>query len=214
MRDGVDQPDPRPAAVTFITTEHFTLQGARAATIAESTGRATVFLGSVSGGLIALGLLGQASHLGGAFYGFGLIVLPTLAFLGLVTFHRVFQSGREDAAYAARIAHLRAFYFDVAPELTPYMLSVPPERRLEVQGLFTSAAQKFLTIAGTVAVITSVLTGATVGLLGAVVSSHSAALAFSVGGATTTATLTVMVRYLAAQMARPLPIAGAEDGTS
>ena len=36
--------DPRSAAVTFLTTEHFTLQDARSATIAESTGRATMFL--------------------------------------------------------------------------------------------------------------------------------------------------------------------------
>ena len=36
--------DPRPAAVTFVTTEHFTLQGARSSTISESTGRASVFL--------------------------------------------------------------------------------------------------------------------------------------------------------------------------
>jgi hypothetical protein len=47
--------DPRPAAVTFVTTEHFTLQGARSSTISESTGRASVFLGAVSGGLIASG---------------------------------------------------------------------------------------------------------------------------------------------------------------
>ena len=47
--------DPRPAAVTFVTTEHFTLQGARSSTIAEATGRATMFLGTVSGGLVALG---------------------------------------------------------------------------------------------------------------------------------------------------------------
>ena len=53
--------DPRPAAVTFVTTEHFTLQGARAATIAESTGRATMFLGSVSAGLVALGLIAAAT---------------------------------------------------------------------------------------------------------------------------------------------------------
>jgi hypothetical protein len=46
--------DPRAAAVTFVTTEHFTLQGARSSTIAEATGRATMFLGTVSGGLIAL----------------------------------------------------------------------------------------------------------------------------------------------------------------
>jgi hypothetical protein len=46
--------DPRPAAVTFVNTEHFTLQGARAATIAESISRATMFVGSVSAGLVAL----------------------------------------------------------------------------------------------------------------------------------------------------------------
>jgi hypothetical protein len=39
-----DQPnaDPRPAAVTFVTTEQFILQGARSSTIAEATGRATM----------------------------------------------------------------------------------------------------------------------------------------------------------------------------
>lgn len=46
-------PDPRSAAVSFVTTEHFTLQGARSSTIAESVGRATMFLTSVSGGLVA-----------------------------------------------------------------------------------------------------------------------------------------------------------------
>src|ERR1700680_365176 len=101
--------EPRPAAVTFVTTEHFTLQGVRASTIAESTGRASAFLGSVSGGLIALGFIGQASQLGTAFYACGMILLPTLTFVGLVTFERVFQSGREDAIYAHRIAQLRAY---------------------------------------------------------------------------------------------------------
>src|SRR4051812_45537912 len=74
--------DPRPAAVTFLTTEHFTLQGSRAATIAESTGRATMFLSSVSGGLVALGLVAAATDVGDAFFAFGLVLLPLLAFLG------------------------------------------------------------------------------------------------------------------------------------
>jgi hypothetical protein len=38
-----------------VTTEHFTLQGARAATIAESTGRAAMFVGAMSAGLVASG---------------------------------------------------------------------------------------------------------------------------------------------------------------
>src|SRR6516162_6076137 len=94
---------PPPAAVTFITTEHFTLQGARAATIAESTGRATMFLGSVSAGLVALGLIATATHIGAPFYAFGAVLLATLSFIGFVTFERVLQSGVEDHGYAQRI---------------------------------------------------------------------------------------------------------------
>src|SRR5947207_11539802 len=95
-RAGDAAKDPRPSAVSFATTEHFTLQSARAATIAESTGRATMFLGAVSGGLVALGLIATASRVGTAFYAFGLVLLPTLALTGLMTFERVLQSGIED----------------------------------------------------------------------------------------------------------------------
>lgn len=151
--------DPRSAAVTFITTEHFTLQGARAATIAESTGRATMFLGSVSAGLVALGLIATATRIGATFYAFGVVLLATLLFVGLVTFERVLQSGIEDHGYAQRIARLRAFYFDCAPEITGYLCSVPPPQRLSIQGLDTGYWQGFRTIAGMVSVVTAVLAG-------------------------------------------------------
>jgi hypothetical protein len=39
------------------------LQGARSATIAESTGRANMFLAAVSGGLVALGLVASWAQL-------------------------------------------------------------------------------------------------------------------------------------------------------
>jgi hypothetical protein len=52
---GQAKTEPRPAAVTFVTTGHFTLQGARSSTIAEATGRATMFLGAVSGGWLPSG---------------------------------------------------------------------------------------------------------------------------------------------------------------
>ncbi|MFF8293784.1 hypothetical protein ACF068_31875 [Streptomyces sp. NPDC016309] len=59
-----------------MTTEHFTLQGARAATISESTSRATIFIGSVSAGMVALGLIDTATGIGTAFYALGLIFCP------------------------------------------------------------------------------------------------------------------------------------------
>ena len=185
---------PRPAAVTFVTTEHFTLQGARSATIAESTGRATMFLGAVSGGLVAFGLIATASHVGDAFYAFGLILLPTLTFIGLFSFARVLQTGIEDRGYARRIALLRGYYFDQAPELTPFLLSVPHEERLHVQGLWGGRWQKFRTVAGMVAVVTAVLAGSAIGLLAAVVSGHSLAAALAAGGVVAVAVLGALMR--------------------
>lgn len=186
--------DPRPAAVTFVTTEHFTLQGARAATIAESTSRATMFLGSVSAGLVALGLIATATRIGTTFYAFGVVLLSTLAFVGFVTFERVLQSGIEDLGYAERIARLRAYYFDHAPEISSYLASVPPPQRLAIMGLRAGYWQGFRTVAGMVAVVTAVLTGSAAGLVAAVASGHSAVAGFVTGGVVALAILVVLMR--------------------
>ena len=185
--------DPRPAAVTFVTTEHFTLQGARSSTISESTGRASVFLGAVSGGLIALGLVATAAKTGAAFYTFGLIILPTLAFVGLATFHRVLQSGIEDLQYARRIAQLRNYYFDHAPELTGYLPN--PGEGLPTPGLGIGLWQQFVTVAGMVAVITAVLAGSAGGLLAAAASGHLLVAAVVSGVVVAGAALTLLMRY-------------------
>ena len=179
----------RAPAVSFVTTEHFTLQGARSQTISESTGRASMFLASVSGGLVAWGLVATATGGGGGgFFAFGLVLLPTLAFVGLATFER------EDLGYARRIARLRAYYFDNAPELIPYLLSVEPEKRLRVQGLTGGYFQVFRTIAGMVAVITAVLAGSEVGL--AVIAAFDApAATFAAGSVAALGALVAMLKY-------------------
>jgi hypothetical protein len=114
---GLDEP--RPAAVAFLTTEHFALQGARSQTISESTGRPSIFLAS----------------------------------------------------------------------------SVAAKRRLEVQGLPSGPLQGFLTIAGMTAVITSVLVGATAGLLAAVFSKHSLAASLVAGCVFAVGTMAGLMRY-------------------
>ena len=174
--------DPRTAAVGFVTTEHFALQSARSATISESTGRATMFLTSVSGGIVALGLVATATRIGTPFFAMALIVLPALAFIGVVTWARVLQSGVEDFGYAIRIARLRAYYFDHAPELGAYLLTVPESEWLHMLGLRAGRRQQFVTIAGLVAVITSMLIGSAVGVLAAVISDHSLLAALLAGG--------------------------------
>lgn len=187
--------DPRPAAVSVITTEHFTLQGARSSTIAESTGRASMFLSAISGGLVALGLIATATRVGTAFYVLGLIVLPTLAFVGLVTADRTLQSGIEDLGYARRIAVLRGYYFEAAPETAPYLMSVPQSERLHMQGLRQEAWQGFLTVSGMVSVVTAVLAGSAVGLAVTLLSGHSLVAAVCAGVAAGLIALAALLRY-------------------
>jgi hypothetical protein len=187
--------DPRPAAVSVITTEHFTLQGARSSTIAESTGRASMFLSAISGGLVALGLVATATRVGTAFYVLGLIVLPTLAFVGLVTADRTLQSGLEDLGYARRIAVLRGYYFDAAPEVAPYLMSVPHAERLRVEGLRGGVWQGTLTVSGMVSVVTAVLAGSTVGLAVVLLSGHVLAAAVGAGVVAGIAALVALMWY-------------------
>jgi hypothetical protein len=207
-RTGEAKPDPSSAAVTFLTTEHFTLQGSRAATIAESTSRASMFLAALSGGMVALGLVATATSVGTAFYAFGLVLLPTLAFIGLLTFERVLQCGIEDKGYARRIARLRDFYFDNAPELSPYLLSVPPEERLDVEGIPTGRFQPFRTVAGMVAVVTSVLAGSTAALATILISDHSLAASVIAGAAVALAALTALILFEDARWKRAEEPAG------
>ena len=203
-----DEGDPRSAAVTFVTTEHFVLQGARAATIAESNGRANMFLAAVSGGVVALGLVATASSLGSAFYAFGLVLLPTLAFIGLVTFGRTLQSSREDSEYARRIALLRSFYFEQAPEIAPYLTRIPPAERLLMERVPGDRWQGFRTVAGMTAVITAVLAGSTAALAAVLIFDHSLAAALIAGTVVALPALIAMIRHqdLAWQRAAAEPL--------
>ena len=181
--------------MTFATTEHFTLQGARSSTIAEATGRATMFLGAVSGGLVALGLIATAAGVRTAFYAFALILLPTLAFVGLATFNRVLQSGIEDLGYASRIARLHGYYFQYAPELAGHLLSVPPAERLHMHGIGGGRWQKFLTISAMVGLVTAVLAGSAAGLLAAVVSDHVLSVALIAGVLVAVAVFAALIHF-------------------
>ena len=157
-----------PQLVTIMTTEHYNLQTGRAMTISEANGRSSLFVGAVSSGLIALAFVGQISHLGTAFYVFSLVVIPTLIFMGLITFERVLQSGSADFMYARGINRIRHLYLEYAPQMQPYFILSSHDDREETLGheaMHTSWVQVFLSTAGMIAVINSVLVGSFVGLL-------------------------------------------------
>jgi hypothetical protein len=98
-----------------LTTEHFTLQTARSATIMESNGRSALFMSTVSSAVVALAFIGQVADDGQPFFLFALAVLPTLFLLGLLTYLRLAQSASEDLLYSRAINRIRRFYLELDP---------------------------------------------------------------------------------------------------
>ena len=99
-----------------LTTEHFTLQTARSATIADSNGRSALYLSTVSSAVVALAFIGQVAHPGQAFHLFALALLPALVLLGILTYLRLVQTAVEDLFYARAINRIRRHYLDLDPD--------------------------------------------------------------------------------------------------
>ena len=121
MADEID----RQALLTTLTTEHFGLQGARGSTIAESSARAAMYLGSLSASLVSLGFVAQTSATGDTFRVFALVVLPTLFVLGVFTFVRLVESAVEDIFYGRAINRIRSYYHHLAGPEARYFMPCP-----------------------------------------------------------------------------------------
>jgi hypothetical protein len=207
-------PDPpsdvSPSAVTILTTEHYNLQTARVATISEANGRASLFLGSVSAGLVALAFAGQSSR--SALYTFGLVLFPVLSFLGVATFERALQASIADTRYMQRINRIRRFYVEAVPEVADHL--EPPaatddvEAVLPTEGFRPGRWQLLVSIVGAIAVINSVLVGVTVALAVAAATDGELWAAVPAGVAVFALALPLHERYqhtIRVTMTRPFP---------
>src|SRR5215472_17477907 len=103
--------DRQQAFMTALVTEHFVLQGARGQINAEITGRAALYLATVSSTLIALGFVARDQS---AFAPFAAAVLPSLLILGEFTFIRMVAASIEDLQYLYAIQQIRNYYRDLA----------------------------------------------------------------------------------------------------
>ncbi|MEU8217646.1 hypothetical protein AB0C47_17955 [Micromonospora taraxaci] len=103
----MDDSEREQALLSALTTEHYALESARAGTIAEATGRATIFLSVLSAALIGLGFVATNETLVRPYLG---AVLPTLLVVGSLTFLRLVETTVENALDLRRIQRIRAYY--------------------------------------------------------------------------------------------------------
>src|SRR6201996_9697596 len=197
--------DAKPAWITLLTTEHYNLQMQRVATISEATGRASVFLGAVSAGLIALGFesAGSASEAGRMV--FRVLVLTPLVFLGLVAFIRCLEIAIDDWEFITRITRLRHGYHQLVPDLAPLLAqAVADEGTVVMLSARWQPFQKMLSVAGTAGLIISVVLGGDVGVIVYGVA-HSLAAAIGAGAVAGILTLSWATWYQWGRWCRASP---------
>jgi hypothetical protein len=156
-----------------LTTEHFTLQTARTATISDSNGRSALYLSTVSSAVVALAFIGQVARVGEAFFLFALALLPALVLLGVLTYLRLLQTAIEDLFYARAINRIRRHYVDIDPDAARWFLlsgyddpsGVMANMGLATQGAAPSHRHLLSHTASMVAVVTSIIGGVFVALV-------------------------------------------------
>jgi hypothetical protein len=196
--DGPPAGADRQQVMQFMTTEHFTLQTARAVVNAEISARLQLYMTTLSSAIIALALVAQVSGaLGRAFQAFALVLLPVVYFLGLVTLARLLQAAAEWRTYGQGMNRIRHWYLEVAPEMAPYFVlpatddpwasltAVGIGRRNTWQGILATAPWM-------VVVVNSVLAGVVAGLLARLAGAPGPLLPALAGAAGFVASLAVL----------------------
>ena len=156
-----------PHTLQILTTEHWSLLASRSLGYGESMARASIFIAALSGAIVSLALVAQATDFGAGFVSFALVLLPVVFFLGVVTVARLAQLNFEDGTWVQGMNRIRHAYLELAPELEPYFVT---SRYDDDPGVLQTTlarrgpvprGQAFIAIPGVVAVIDAVVAGAT-----------------------------------------------------
>jgi hypothetical protein len=106
----------------ILSTEHWSLLASRSLAWNESFSRAGMFLSTLSGAIVALGLVGGASGFGEGFTLFALVILPIVLFIGVATFMRLGVANYHEAMCVIGMNRIRAAYLELAPDLERYFV--------------------------------------------------------------------------------------------
>lgn len=154
----------------LLATEHWSLLASRSTTQSEVLTRIAIFLTLVSAGLLALGLLGNATQFRGWFGVAALGILLLLALLGMITAMRVYNTGTDDLMYVIAMNRLRGAYLDLDPGLERYLVSSANDDESGIGRTYYAFGPRRSQVFASSMMIITVVEAAVVGLLaGAVV---------------------------------------------
>src|SRR5207244_1684603 len=106
----------------ILSTEHWSLLASRSLAWNESFSRAGMFLTTLTGAIVALALVAQASAFGDGFTLFALVILPVVLFIGVATYIRLGTSNYHEGLCVIGMNRIRAAYLELAPDLERYFV--------------------------------------------------------------------------------------------
>jgi len=196
----IELDDPR--AIDILTTEHWSLLSTRALGYQEMFARTTIFIAILSGSVVALALLAQATQFSRETLIVALLMIPVDLFIGVATFVRCVKINFEDARWVTGMDLLRSAYLKIAPDLEPFFITAhKADNTLRALGHgspqhVANLRESLTTTSGTVAMLNSILAGAIAGDVGMLLG-NSTSLSALVGAVVSIMSGALHVRYAA-----------------
>jgi hypothetical protein len=178
-------------------------------------GRASILVASLSGTVVALALLAQATGFGPETLSLAVVLLAVALFIALTTFLRSVTINLEDARWTAGMNQLRRAYLQIVPELEPFFVpfgALEDERR----SLGYGSRQRLANLTNSLTTTTSVIATLDSVVVGALVSAIAALLggglapSVVLGAAISVVSAGLHVRYAAQYRRARTPMRPAE----
>jgi hypothetical protein len=180
-----------PRAIQILSTEHWSLLGARSLAYNEAFTRGGMFLTFLSMSFVALALLAQAMSFGDEFLSVAAVVLAFDLVIGLATFGRINGANIDDLRAVHGMARIRHAYTEIAPIVAPYFTTPTHDDVNSVLATYGSPASTGLgsvlygltTSGGMIGLITSMVGGVLAAVLSLMIGvSGGLAVWLGVGG--------------------------------
>jgi hypothetical protein len=192
-RDAGSVPEPvqsleDPRALQILSTEHWSLLGARSLAYNEAFTRGGMFLTFLSTSFVALALLAQGMTFGDQFLTVAAVLLAFDLVIGLTTYARITAANVDDLRAVHGMARIRHAYTQIAPLTSPYFTTATNDDMVSVITAYGNLPQSQIgnllyaltTSGGMIGLITAMVGGVLFSVL-ALIAGLSGAVAFWIG---------------------------------
>jgi hypothetical protein len=193
-----------PRAIQILSTEHWSLLGARSLAYNEAFVRGGMFLTFLSTSFVALALFSTAMSFGSQFLTVAAVVLAFDFIIGLLTYGRISGANVDDLRAVHGMARIRHAYIEIAPITKPYFTTATYDDVASVISAYGTGSSSpagdifyaFTTSGGMIGLITSMVGGVLAAVIALIIGlSGGLAIWIGLGGGVLVFVLIVVLTF-------------------